>query len=1031
MRNAIAAVAMCLSTSALAQSINEIRSAQTGVNLQIYAEIAGAPGASLDGLTYVVIGNDDFQLPPQQNGSIEVAIPLDGNTIPASGFFVMAEFTYTLTTPNLVTLLGFESDNNKTHMLVRDFTGFVGDDIDLDDDGVIDNAPWSEVVSDVALLAFANPNGLLGDYVYSTTTVGPDGGVFPSHVKKCSDGAAWRLGFADTASGSDTPGAANPACGSGGGLVLLNEIRLDQAGADNDEYVELAGEPGTSLDGLFVLALGDHSTRRCGTVEAIIPLTGQTMPANGLFLITNTSTGGGGNGSGLAFGVAGDLATPNIRFENGQATTYMLVRGYTGSLTQEASDVDTNDDGVVDNPLWAEVLDAVAITNGSTAPVTCGSNSIYAYTFTLPDGSTSPIVGPDDIYFPAHLYRCSPQGSWKIGFFDPVSAGSNNKDTPKAANPECAVCGDPGSGSCFVEHAAPGCTTAGCCEIVCAFVPACCDTGWDATCVSTALAQCLTGGNPPTLEISEIRMRDPDNSGANEYIEIVGAPNTLLTGVTLVVVNKQDTGTVDPAGVIDTALSLEGQRIPSSGRFLIAENTFNIPGVTPDFNTGSGLVFDDGGTLNFYLVWNFFGARNDDLDVDNDGTLDSTPWVSVIDSMAVVGDSGIAYPVTRVGPSAGLLPAQVYKCSPDGTWTIGPVGVTPGYDTPGQPNTDCSLPRIFQCGDADAGDCFQAHGNAHCFNRPCCEAVCAVAPDCCDVIWDNTCVAVAGSVTACGGGSAVAVLNEVRLDQLGDDNDEYVELAGTPGASLDGLTLIALGDGSVTVDGVTTELGSGAVEMVIPLDGNVIPSSGYFLITKKTETGSAPQDGIAIGVPGDLQTSLLNLENQDNVTLMLVSGFTGALNDDLDTNNDGVLDSTPWTGIVDAISVVVSIRAAPTTSQEWWYAPRIPPNQFGVVFQAYRCSPIGYWLGGEGVFTDPATSTDTPGAQNLDCPDFGGGGNDCPGDLDGSGFVDAGDIGSLLILFGSSDPTADLDGSGFVDAGDIGSLLILFGPCSG
>jgi len=58
----------------------------------------------------------------------------------------------------------------------------------------------------------------------------------------------------------------------------------------------------------------------------------------------------------------------------------------------------------------------------------------------------------------------------------------------------------------------------------------------------------------------------------------------------------------------------------------------------------------------------------------------------------------------------------------------------------------------------------------------------------------------------------------------------------------------------------------------------------------------------------------------------------------------------------------------------------------------------------------------------------------CPGDLDGSTFVDAGDIGSLLILFGDCPGGApgcqgDLDGSGSVDAGDIGSLLIMFGLC--
>lgn len=54
-------------------------------------------------------------------------------------------------------------------------------------------------------------------------------------------------------------------------------------------------------------------------------------------------------------------------------------------------------------------------------------------------------------------------------------------------------------------------------------------------------------------------------------------------------------------------------------------------------------------------------------------------------------------------------------------------------------------------------------------------------------------------------------------------------------------------------------------------------------------------------------------------------------------------------------------------------------------------------------------------------------GTPCPGDLDGNGAVDAGDIGSMLVAFGT--PDADLDGNGTTDAGDIGSLLILFGPC--
>jgi probable HAF family extracellular repeat protein len=53
----------------------------------------------------------------------------------------------------------------------------------------------------------------------------------------------------------------------------------------------------------------------------------------------------------------------------------------------------------------------------------------------------------------------------------------------------------------------------------------------------------------------------------------------------------------------------------------------------------------------------------------------------------------------------------------------------------------------------------------------------------------------------------------------------------------------------------------------------------------------------------------------------------------------------------------------------------------------------------------------------------------CPGELDGNGAVDAGDIAALLVQFGQAGGPADLDGSGTVDAGDVSALLTLFGPC--
>lgn len=118
-------------------------------------------------------------------------------------------------------------------------------------------------------------------------------------------------------------------------------------------------------------------------------------------------------------------------------------------------------------------------------------------------------------------------------------------------------------------------------------------------------------------------------------------------------------------------------------------------------------------------------------------------------------------------------------------------------------------------------------------------------------------------------------ISEIRIDQPSTDNDEYFELAGAPGTSLDGLTYVVLGDGTG---------GSGVVEAVVDLTGLVIPASGYFV---------AAESSFSLGT-ADLTTTL-NHENDDNVTFFLVEGFTGANADDLDINDDGALDVTPWT----------------------------------------------------------------------------------------------------------------------------------------
>ena len=70
--------------------------------------------------------------------------------------------------------------------------------------------------------------------------------------------------------------------------VQLSEIRINQPGVDTDEYFEIAGPPGQSLDGLTYIVIGDFAGSG-GIIEAIVDLTGHTIPASGFFVTAERS----------------------------------------------------------------------------------------------------------------------------------------------------------------------------------------------------------------------------------------------------------------------------------------------------------------------------------------------------------------------------------------------------------------------------------------------------------------------------------------------------------------------------------------------------------------------------------------------------------------------------------------------------------------------------------------------------------------------------------------------------------------------
>ena len=167
--------------------------------------------------------------------------------------------------------------------------------------------------------------------------------------------------------------------------VRINELSINPPGADQGfEFIELKGTPGMNLDGYWFLSLeGDGAA--AGLIDQAIPLTGQTIGSNGLFLIRDAGFNLVPNPDPSTNLMTIDF---NPDLENGSGT-WMIVRDYTGyvinGLTNPGqnnvaaqTDIDANNDGVPGDVAnqdgsnasstlpWTSVLDAVGVKDAAT-----------------------------------------------------------------------------------------------------------------------------------------------------------------------------------------------------------------------------------------------------------------------------------------------------------------------------------------------------------------------------------------------------------------------------------------------------------------------------------------------------------------------------------------------------------------------------------------------------------------------------------------------------------------------------------------
>lgn len=286
--------------------INEFSASTTGTDVE-FVEFFGEPETDYSAYTLLEIEGDSGV------GTIDEVIPL--GTTDINGFY-------------LVDLAANTFENGTiTLLLVVDFTGALGEDIDADDDGVIDYSPWSEIVDAVAV-----DDGDGGDQTYGVPALYAyyDGlGYPPGGASRIPDGF-------DTDALTDWVRNDFDLAGIPGyeGSIILGEA-YNTPGAVNEAYTpppEACGDPFTPI---YEIQGSGMSTPIYGTevaTEGIVVGDYQEGGKDGFFIQAVTGDGDPATSDGLFVYAPGamDVLTGD----------HVRVRGYASEyygLTQISS----------------------------------------------------------------------------------------------------------------------------------------------------------------------------------------------------------------------------------------------------------------------------------------------------------------------------------------------------------------------------------------------------------------------------------------------------------------------------------------------------------------------------------------------------------------------------------------------------------------------------------------------------------------------------------------------------------------------
>ena len=279
----------------------------------------------------------------------------------------------------------------------------------------------------------------------------------------------------------------------------------------------------------------------------------------------------------------------------------------------------------------------------------------------------------------------------------------------------CGSCGDACNGSCFEAHPdRPGCRDGECCAAVCLFDPRCCDVAWDQSCANLASEVCTGCGS----------------AGAGNCCYENGTPYC-NNGGCCEAVCELDPYCCDVRWDRRCALfatetcDLPTCRCGVGGAEANCKATHPLPGCS-NFNCCNDVCAQD--PFCCAIEWDSACVRATDF------------LCSSIETCGVPGTGSCFIPHPAPGcDNAGCCERVCTFMNFNGEMPFA-YCCELGWDE------DCARAAFEfcnDCGDIASGSCYSPHGNPHCNDEACCEAVCQIDDFCCGVIWDDLCVSIA------------------------------------------------------------------------------------------------------------------------------------------------------------------------------------------------------------------------------------------------------------------------------------------------